>query len=101
MFRYSIYPLLLLLATVAAAAPLDPLISDVALWSMNQADFEKSAQGLGFRWVSQAHDSARSAGGGLTVFGLPAVEAIARFDKDKVKEFTVAIYARGDAGDLT
>ncbi len=68
---------------------------------MKPADFETAAKGLGFRWVSQAHDSARAAGGGLTVFGLPAVEAIARFDGEKVKEFTITIYARGDAGDLT
>ena len=83
------------------AAPLDPLVSNPGLWSMSQTDFEGAAKGLGFRWVSQTRDSARAAGGGLTVFGLPAVEAIARFDGEKVKQFTVAIYARGDAGDLT
>jgi hypothetical protein len=68
---------------------------------MSPRDFETAAGSLGFRWVSQAHDSARAAGSGLTIFDLPVLEAIARFDGAKVKEFTVAIYARGDAGALT
>jgi hypothetical protein len=37
----------------------------------------------------------------LTVFGLPLVEAVARFEREKLKEITVTIYARGDAGGLT
>jgi hypothetical protein len=101
MLRQLIAVLFVLGAGAAMAAPLDPLLTNAGLWAMNQADFEGAAKGLGFRWVSQALDSARAAGGGLTVFGLPAVEAIARFDGGKVKEFTVAIYARGDAGELT
>ncbi|MGB8168622.1 MAG: C39 family peptidase [Chthoniobacteraceae bacterium] len=91
----------LLIGYGAVAAPLDPLVSNAGLWSMKQADFEAAAQGIGFRWVSQARDSARAAGNELTVFGLPAVEAIARFDGEKMKELTVAIYARGDSGGLT
>jgi hypothetical protein len=101
MVRRLIAVLLVLGGQFALAVPLDPLIKDGGLWTMKHADFEVAAKGLGFRWVSQARDSARAAGGGMTVFGLPAVEAIARFDGDTVKEFTVAIYARGDAGELT
>ena len=101
MVRHLIFLLGLLAGCAASAAPLDPLLANPALWSMNQPDFEAAAKGLGFRWVSQAQDSARAAGGGLTLFGLPAVEAITRFEGDRMKEFTVAIYARGDAGGLT
>jgi hypothetical protein len=68
---------------------------------MKPTEFEIAAKELGFRWVSQARDSARAAGGGLTIFGLPAVEAVARFDHEKLKELTVALYARGDSGELT
>lgn len=100
MIRRSLV-ILFFAGSLAGAAPLDPLVSQAGLWSMKPADFEVAAQGLGFQWLSQARDAARVAGGGLTVFGLPAVEAIARFDGEKVKEVTVVIYARGDAGELT
>src|SRR5687768_8610266 len=88
-------------AHFAAAAPLDPLLTNPGLWTMKPADFEGAAKGLGFRWTSQARDSARAAGRGMTVFGLPAVEAVVRFESEKVKEFTIAIYARGDAGGMS
>ncbi|MDB6148603.1 MAG: hypothetical protein JWQ44_51 [Chthoniobacter sp.] len=68
---------------------------------MPPAEFETATKGLRFRWTSAARDSARASGPELTVFGLPVVEAVARFDKEKLKELTVAIYARGDAGDLS
>jgi Peptidase_C39 like family len=100
MVRRLIFLCWLLAGWCASAAPLDPLLANPGLWEMKQSDFEAAAKGLGFRWVSQAQDSARAAGGGLTLFGLPAVEAIARFDGGKVKEVSVAIYARGDAGGL-
>ena len=101
MVRRLIPLLSLLVAGVASAAPLDPLLANPGLWAMKQPEFEVAAKGLGFRWVSQAQDSARAAGSGLTLFGLPAVEAITRFEGDKLKELTVAIYARGDAGGMT
>lgn len=100
MIRF-VFAVLWLAVSFAGAAPLDPLVSDPGLWAMKPADFEKAAKGLGFRWVSQTRDSARAAGGDLTVFGLPTVETIARFDGEKMKELTVVIYARGDAGGLT
>lgn len=96
-----ILPICMLLAARLVAAPLDPLLSDANLWTTKPAEFEAKAKGLGFRWTSQAHDSARAASEGLTVFGLPVVEAIARFDPEKITEVTVTIYARGDAGTIT
>ncbi|MEA3211591.1 MAG: hypothetical protein QOE70_4648 [Chthoniobacter sp.] len=92
---------LLASAAVAAAEPLDPLLTNPSLWTMKQADFETAAKGMGFQWVSAARDSARAARPGMSIFGMPAVEAVARFDAEKLKEITVAIYARGDAGGVT
>jgi hypothetical protein len=94
-------PILLVLASRLVAAPLDPLLADPGLWTMKPAEFESRGRPLGFRWVSQTKDSARVAGEGLTIFSLPVVEAVARFEAEKVKEVTVAIYARGDAGTIT
>ncbi|HYR57474.1 MAG TPA: C39 family peptidase [Chthoniobacteraceae bacterium] len=101
MFFRTLLSLCLLGAGAAFAAPLDPLITDANLWSMTPANFDAASKELGFRWVSQAHDSARAATKEMTALGLPAVEAIARFDNEKLKQFTVEIYARGDAGSLT
>lgn len=97
-----IFPLLCILLSVVAApaAPLDPLFSQANLWLLTQAEFEAAAKGMGFEWTSTARDSARSVQRGMAVYGQPAVEAVARFDGEKLKEITVAIYARGDAGDL-
>ncbi len=92
---------LLLPLAVAHAAPLEPLLAAKDLWSMKQAEFEVVAKGMGFQWTSAARDSARSDRQGITVFGEPAVEAVARFGDGTLREITVTIYARGDAGELT
>ena len=100
-----IYPGLLFLtflATNLAAADdsLDPVLALPGLWTLKQDDFQKATPALPFRWTSTARDSARAAKPGMTLYGLPVVEAIARFDADKLASFTANIYARGDAGDL-
>jgi len=94
--------LFLLTASVftTGAASLDALVKSPALWTMKQADFMEATQELGFEWTSIAKDSARSNENELTLFGLPIVEAIARFDSESLTELTVIIYARGDAGNL-
>ncbi|HEX8295805.1 MAG TPA: C39 family peptidase [Chthoniobacteraceae bacterium] len=88
------------IALCAPAAPLDPMLGDPKLWTWSPTEFEAAAKGLGFEWVSASRDSARSTGPALKIFGQPVVEAVARFESEKLKEITVAIYARGDAGDL-
>ena len=98
--------LLLLLALFPAPvfadeAAFDALLATPGLWSLNQDDFQKATPTLPFQWTSAARDSARAARKGMTLFGLPVVEAITRFDADKLASFTANIYARGDAGDLT
>ncbi len=85
----------------AADASFDAILATPGLWSLNQDDFQKNTPALPFRWTSTARDSARAARPGMALFGLPVVEAIARFEADKLASFTANIYARGDAGDLT
>ena len=100
------HPGLLLLALFPAPAfaddaAFDPLLATPELWTLKQDDFQKATPTLPFQWTSTARDSARAARKGMTLFGLPVVEAIARFDAEKLASFTTNIYARGDAGDLT
>ena len=85
----------------AADASFDAILATPGLWLLNQDDFQKNTSALLFRWTSTARDSARAARSGMALFGLPVVEAIARFDADKLTSFTANVYARGDAGDLT
>jgi hypothetical protein len=40
-------------------------------------------------------------GGGVSLYGLPAVEAVARFEGGVLRQVTVVFYARGDAGNLS
>ena len=95
--------LLALAATKAFAgeAAFDALLATQDLWALNQDAFQKATPTLPFQWTSSVRDSARAARPGMTLFGLPLVEAIARFDADKLASFTANIYARGDAGDTT
>ena len=98
----SASPILALLPALAFAedASFDTLLATPGLWAMHQDDFQKATPTLPFRWTSAARDSARAARPGMTLFGLPVVEALAHFDGDKFSSFTANIYARGDAGDL-
>lgn len=103
------------LAVPALAEPLDPLFAADNFWTQKQDDFMKGAGKLGYEWTSSAKDSARTArprssnnasasgasSGGITVFGLPVIESVARFDGDKLAAVTVVLYARGDVGDWT
>ncbi len=95
-------PLALAALTASAfAAPLDPLISAQNLWALKPVDFMTAAKPLGYEWTSNVNDSARVARPDLTLFSLPAVESVARFEGDALREIIVTIYARGDAGDLS
>ena len=86
--------------TSAWAEPIDSLVQDPNLWAMKQPDFMTAAGQLGFKWTSNLMDSARVSKNGMTLFGFPFVESIARFDGDKLTELTVTFYSRGDVGDL-
>ena len=84
----------------SAESAFDPLVALPNLWTLSQDDFQNATPGLPFQWTSTARDSARAARPGMSLFGLPVVEAIARFDSQRLASFTANIYARGDAGDL-
>ena len=98
--KLHLFPLALIAAAAPVfAAPLDPLFSAENLWTMKQNDFMAVAGRLGYEWTSSARDSARVARSEITVFGQPAVESVARFDGETLREITVTLYARGDSGD--
>jgi len=102
MFARTLHPVAFAaLVAPAFAAPLDPLFATENLWTMKQNDFMAAAGRLGYEWTSNAHDSARAARPDLTFYGLPAVESVARFEGETLKEITVTLYARGDSGDWT
>jgi hypothetical protein len=94
-------PLLLCaLCTSAPAAPLDPLLNPETLWRLTRDEFMTAGAMLGFEWTSSRRESARASGPGMTLLGLPVVEAIVRFGDAAPSEATAVLYARGDAGDL-
>jgi hypothetical protein len=93
-----------LLAAPAAQASVafDSILAHEALWTLDPDGFEKATPGMPFRWTSVQRDSARAAAPqGMTLFGRPVVEVIARFDAGKLGVMTANFYARGDAGDLS
>lgn len=85
----------------AADAVFDSLLAHPQLWSLDQDAFQKATEGLPFRWTSTAKDSARAASReGMTLFGRPVYEVIARFEGNKLGTISANFYARGDAGDI-
>lgn len=85
-----------------ADAVFDTMLAHPQLWSLDQEAFQKATQGLPFEWTSNSKDSARAASRkGMTLFGLPVYEVVARFGSNKLDTISVNFYARGDAGDIT
>ena len=82
------------------AEELDALMLREDLWKMPRADFVSATPGLGFHWVSAAQDSAETKRPGLTLFGLPVLQAVAQFEGDKLQTLTISFFNRGDAGEL-
>ncbi len=101
MQRRYLLPTLLLLAASLQAAPLDPLLKRTDLWQLTADTFPQQPEARPYGWSSAAHDSARAADRkDLTLFNLPIVESVARFESGKLTQVTAVVYARGDAGDL-
>jgi hypothetical protein len=97
---------LLALAALALTAhaqhSFDPLLALENLWTFDQDAFAQATVGLPFEWTSSARDSARAGGvRGMTRFGRPIYECIARFEQNKLGTIAVNFYARGDAGEIT
>lgn len=91
----------LTLGAQGADVAFDSLLANPQLWSLDQNGFETATKDLRFQWTSNLRDSARAASRqGMTLFGRPVYEVIARFDSNKLSTISVNFYARGDAGDL-
>ena len=83
----------------ATAPAMDGLLASPELWRMNREQFAQHGQPLGFNWVSNARDASQTTEH-VTLFQIPTYQTVARFDADKLKEFTVLFYNRGDAGEI-
>lgn len=79
--------------------PLDKLVSGEMGWSMTTADFEKEFARARFQWLSEAKDSARFFGDGLTIYNgeMPLTEAVVDFKDDHPARVSLSLYARGDS----
>jgi hypothetical protein len=84
----------------AHAQDLTATIGSTSLWDLQTNLFMAAHQKLGFRWVTASRDQARAVNPSLTFVGLKVWEAIARFESGNLKEVTLSLYNRGDAGDL-
>src|SRR3954468_1421381 len=90
----------LLAVSTAGAVDLNALLANPKLWSLSQNEFQKLPETKGFRWVSETKDTARAGEQSMTLWALPVVELVARFESGKLAELTPTIYARGDVGGL-
>jgi hypothetical protein len=90
----------LLAVSTAGAVDLNGLLANPKLWSLSQDEFQRLPETKGFRWVSETKDTARAGEQEMTLWALPVVELVARFESGKLAELTPTIYARGDVGGL-
>jgi hypothetical protein len=97
---FSLRALCLCLALHARGQALDAFISSPDLWQAQRADFVDLHRDLGFYWLSNSQDRAETHSKGLTLFGAPVYEVDAGFQGEKLATLTVAIYDRGDAGNI-
>jgi hypothetical protein len=81
---------------------LDKLLDDGGrVWTLTADEFAESQSSNGFRWTSAAtKDVARSTNPRLTFTGLRVWETLARFEDGTLKELTLSLYNRGDAGTM-
>jgi hypothetical protein len=81
---------------------LDKLLDDGGrLWTLTADEFAESQSSNGFRWTSDAtKDVARSTNPRLAFTRLHVWEALARFEDGSLKELTLSLYNRGDAGTM-
>jgi hypothetical protein len=84
-------------AQTPTATPLDNILLAPDLWTLSNDRFAERANNVGFRWVSAARDSARSAMPGLTFRNLPVLEIVVRFSSNTVSSILLSLYNRGDA----
>ena len=87
---------------ISSSPELDQLLDDAGrVWTFTASDFAGSQSANGFRWTSVAtKDVARSTDPQLTFIGLRVWEALARFESGTLKELSLSLYNRGDAGTM-
>ena len=89
--------ILLLNASIVFADPLGDLIRNDNFWKEgNKGDFMERYKSLGFRWTSDAMDSARCIRPGMTVNEEPVGETIVYFSDGKPSQIQISIHNRGD-----
>lgn len=88
------------LQAMDASPQLDHLLATPELWSEPADDFMLAYTALGFGYVSQQRDCARSIDKRLTFNGQRVWEALAFFTTGSVKRLELSIYNKGDAGPL-
>ena len=91
--------LLFSLPAIAVADPLGDLVSSENFWAEASGDsFMQEHAGLGFRWTSEAKDSARTISKELTVEGRKVGESIVYFKDGRPTLIQISIHNRGDDG---
>ncbi len=80
---------------------LDRFLTSPDLWNDSAADFMLAQTPLGFGYLSQQRDCARSVDKRLTFQGQRVWEALAYFATGAVRRVELSLYNRGDAGVLS
>ncbi len=80
--------------------PLDASIAPDTLWETSGDQFVEAGKELGFRWISNAKDTAQTTRKGATLFGLPVCQTLVRVKDGKVDHVTALFYNRGDSGEI-
>jgi hypothetical protein len=83
-----------------ASPELDRLTTSPSVWNESASDFMLAYTPLGFGYVSQQRDCARSVDKRLTFQGQRVWEALVYFETGAVKRLELSIYNRGDSGAL-
>jgi hypothetical protein len=92
----TLFVLALLAVGARADFGFDSMLAHPQLWSLDQDAFQKATPGLPFQWTSNARDSARAASRkGMTLFGRPIYEVIARFEGNKLTHGVPATNSSG------
>ena len=81
-----------------ASPELDRLMTSPDAWNESAADFTLAYTPMGFGYVSQQRDCARSVDRRLTFNGQRVWEALVYFGNGSIKRIELSIYNRGDAG---
>jgi hypothetical protein len=76
------------------------LVTETPVWSLSADAFSAKFAPLGFRWTSEARDTARAGDERYKLWGLPVHEALVRFGPSGPRHMALSIFNRGDAGDL-